>query len=206
MGGRGDAWVVVACLAASVIALGVAPAVVGDGYSVVEHTTSESAAQRLDGAWAGRLGFLAFGFGVFWLAVAAAPHWTRGVRVAHGLFGVLMTTVAAFSIRPWAAGVPYDGVEDLLHSVGATAMGFAFVAGMVLVGVQRLRARALHPLDIAATAAGALLPPLMAMLPHADGALQRAMFCTAYAWYAREALRGSGPAAKGLETRGTGAH
>ncbi len=71
MGGRGDAWVVVACLAASVIALGVAPAVVGDGYSVVEHTTSESAAQRLDGAWAGRLGFLAFGFGVFWLAVAA---------------------------------------------------------------------------------------------------------------------------------------
>jgi hypothetical protein len=158
MGGRGDAWVVLACLAASLIALGVAPAVMGAGYSAVDHTTSDSAAQRLDGAWAGRLGFLAFGFGVFWLAVAAARHWTarrasrsRPVRRPDD-HGGGVPHPAVESRRP------YDGVEDLLHSVGATAMGFAFVAGMVLVGVQRLRARALRPLDRAATAAGVLQP------------------------------------------------
>jgi hypothetical protein len=132
---------------------------------------------------------------VLWLAVAGAPRWSGAVRFAHGVFGVLMTSVAAFSVRPWRTGAPYDRVEDVLHSIGATGMGFAFVAGVVLLIVQGRRTSRPRMLDVLAVAAGTLLPPLMGLLPDIDGLLQRAMFVVAYAWYAREALRANGATA-----------
>ncbi|HET9901772.1 MAG TPA: hypothetical protein VFR46_12025 [Actinomycetes bacterium] len=55
-------------LALSAIALGAAPALMPDDYSWIGHTTSESAAQGVSGAWLARLGFLLFGLSAIWLA------------------------------------------------------------------------------------------------------------------------------------------
>ena len=48
----------------------------------------ESAAQGLAGAWVARLGFVAFGLAVLWLAAGAAPGCGRGAVSMHAAFGV----------------------------------------------------------------------------------------------------------------------
>jgi hypothetical protein len=55
----------------AILSLALAPLLMPAGYDWVRHTTSESAAQGLDGAWLARLGFVAFGLAV--LASAAIP-------------------------------------------------------------------------------------------------------------------------------------
>jgi TRAP-type C4-dicarboxylate transport system permease small subunit len=73
----------------AILSLALAPLLMPAGYDWVRHTTSESAAQGLDGAWLARLGFVAFGL------------------------AVLMVATAAFSTRPWDPELPYSRVEDL---------------------------------------------------------------------------------------------
>ena len=119
-GRRGAAAGVIALLVVSAVALAVAPAFMPAGYDWVRHTTSESAAQGLAGAWVARLGFVAFGLAVLWLAAGAARSWGRGVVWMHTAFGVCMVGTAAFSHMPWWEGAAFDGVEDLLHSVTAS--------------------------------------------------------------------------------------
>lgn len=72
---RAAAWGVIALLVLSAAALAVAPAFTPAGYDFVRHTTSESAAQGLAGAWVARLGFVVFGLAVLWLAADVA--WRR---------------------------------------------------------------------------------------------------------------------------------
>jgi hypothetical protein len=190
-GAHGTALVVVIGLAASAAALAVAPVLMPDSYSWLSMTTSESAAQGVDGAWLARLGFLLFGLSVSLLAAIRHREWGPAGTGLHAGFGLFMVAAAGFSTRPWQPGAAYDRTEDTLHSVAATAMGFAFGIG---VAAAALRARGTRrarrwPLDAVAVLASVLLPLAMSALPPATGALQRAMFAVAYAWYATEAVR-----------------
>ncbi len=107
---RGAAVGVIVLLVVSAVALAVAPAVMPAGYDWVAHTTSESAAQGLEGAWIARLGFVAFGLAVLSLAAGAAPTWGWGAVWMHAAFGVCLVATAAFSARPWWDGAPFDAV------------------------------------------------------------------------------------------------
>lgn len=187
---RGQAVVVLAGLALSALALVAAPLLVPADYSWVSQTTSESAAQRLDGAWMARLGFVLFGLPVVVLATAGTWRWGAWGASLHGAFGALMTAAAAFSHRPWQPEADFDRMEDLLHSVAASAMGIAFAVGVVVVGVvaaQRGQPRG-KALDVLAVGASVVLPLCMTAVPQLDGLLQRLLFAIAYVWYAREAL------------------
>jgi hypothetical protein len=164
----------------SALALAVAPALLPADYSWIANTTSESAAQGISGAWLARLGFLLFGLSVIPLACRAAGLWGHVGAVLHFAFGALLAMVAAFSSRPWTTA-PYDGTEDFLHSLAATAMGFAFAGGVVAAVVYRRKA---DILDISAVAASVLIPLAMVAFPDADGLFQRVMFAIAYVWYA----------------------
>lgn len=184
-------------LGLSVVALGVAPAVMAASYSWVADTTSESAAQGIDGAWLARLGFLLFGLAVMALAFVSHDRWGAWAASLHYAFGALLAAAAAFSTRP-PANAPYDHVEDALHSVAATTMGFAFAAGVLATVLARhhaagrtgVRARVhAHLIDAVAVAASVVVPLSMTALPGAAGALQRAMFLIAYAWYGAQAVR-----------------
>jgi hypothetical protein len=175
----------VVVLVGSAVALGVAPAAMPESYSWVQHTTSESAAQGVPGAWIARLGFLLFGLGVLWQTSRAGPVWRQPAIALHVGFGVCMTAVAAFSARPWYPEAIFDRTEDLLHSGFATAMGFAFAFGVLTVAAgSRRRWR---PLDVVAVVAAVALPLAMTAWGSGAGMFQRAMFVIAYLWYGHEA-------------------
>jgi hypothetical protein len=181
---------VLVCLAASAAALAVAPTLMPASYSWVAHTTSESAAQGVPGAWVARLGLLTFGFAVLALVSLARDTWGRLAAWLHAAFGVLMIAAAAFSARSWETDVPFDAVEDVLHSVAATAMGSAFAFGVTAVAWRVWRAGGgLRWLDAAAVTASVVLPLAMMNWEQLAGVLQRPMFAIAFAWYAVEALR-----------------
>jgi len=181
---------VLAALLGSALALAAAPSAMPASYDWVRHTTSESAAQGVDGAWLARLGFVLFGVAVAALSALAARRWGIAGASAHALFGVGMLATAAFSHRPWDHAAPYDRTEDLLHSLAATTVGIAFAAGVVAVALRRRPpAAARRAFDGAAIAVSVAIPLAMTAADSQAGLLQRAMFAIAYAWYGAEALR-----------------
>jgi hypothetical protein len=101
-----------------------------------------------------------------------------------------MVATAAFSHRPWAEGVPFDAIEDGLHSLTATVMGFAFSFGVLVRLLQRSPAeKGGRLLDVAAVAAATFIPLIMVTQPTMGGLVQRLMFGVAYLWYGKEAWR-----------------
>ena len=175
-------------LALSAVALLSAPLLLPEGYSWLTHTTSQAAAQGIQGAWLARLGFLAFGLAVIWLSSAVVGAWARGMVWLQLSFGVFMVATAAFSHRPWIDGVSFDPVEDALHSFTATAMGFAFALGVLLRLFQRWNSDRLgRMLDVTALLFATVVPLVMLYQSDIAGLVQRLMFLVAYAWYAREA-------------------
>jgi hypothetical protein len=178
----------VSLLIVSALALLLAPLMMPASYSWLRHTTSESAAQGVTGAWLARLGFLIFGLTVLWLAERLLDNWPRPVRWLLGAFGLFMVGAAVFSSKPWLSNLPFDPVEDALHSFMATAMGFAFAFGVALrlwYGREEQRGRILAVVAVAASVA---IPLAMSALPEWDGLLQRGMFTIAYIWYGSELL------------------
>ena len=156
-----------------------------DTYSWVANTTSESAAQAVRGAWVARLGFVFFGTAVVWLAALKYREWGFAGALLHGGFGVLMLSAAIFSHKPFERGVPFDAFEDMLHSIAATGIGFAFAFGVVAVGLRR----GLRLLDVLALIASVAVPLAMVTLADYAGVLQRTMFLIAFAYYGMESRR-----------------
>ena len=176
-------------LIVSAICIVAAPLAMPPGYSWLSHSISESAAQGLRHAWIARFGFMLFGLGVLWLAQVRRATWARGVYWMHLAFAVFMLGTAAFSHKPWLAGVPSDPVEDFLHSLTATGMGFAFAFGVMVRLLQRRKGEHLpKAIDLVAILAATLLTPIGGAVPGIAGLLQRLMFAVAYLWYGHEAL------------------
>lgn len=198
----------IAGLAVSALALAVAPLLMPASYSWVVHTTSESAAQGVPGAWLARGGFLVFGATVVTIAFAARRRWGRWAVGLHAGFGVSMMAAGVFSARPWDGQLPFSQLEDLLHSVAATVMGFAFAVGVTAVALERWRrGGGWRCLDVTAVTASVVLPLAMASGTGLTGIFQRVMFLVAYAWYGLEAVgshgRGPHPGGEGRRPRPT---
>ena len=68
---------ILCALVISATCLLLAPALMPESYSWIQHTTSESAAQGVEGAWLARLGFVTFGLGVLWLTALLRVVWGR---------------------------------------------------------------------------------------------------------------------------------
>lgn len=96
-----------ALLMLSVVCLTLAPTLMPDSYSWVQHTTSESAAQGVAGAWMARLGFVAFGGGVLALAVLRRERWGLAATALHGAFVLSASAIVACVVIPLAMlGLP----------------------------------------------------------------------------------------------------
>lgn len=176
-------------LAISAILIFIAPLAMPDDYSIVSNVISESAGQRVEGAWIARLGFICFGLGVMWLSISRRSQWAAGAYWCHMAFGVLMISTAAFSHKPWLDNIPYDEIEDLLHSFTATVMGFAFSFGVLFRLLQRKKhERNRKIFDILALLVATVIPLIGWYIPIIGGLVQRALFAISYIWYAAEAL------------------
>ena len=179
----------------SLVCLLFAPLVMPEDYHWVSNPISESAAQGLHGAWLARLGLAIYGLAAIWLSVSLHGRWGIGARYCHLFFGVFMVFAATFSIRPWDQAASFDPTEDILHSFVATAMGFAYTLGVLLVFLQRPRAEfGARMFDIAAAVVTTVFPLLMLAMPEVHGFIQRIMFLVSYIWYGKEALRLNGVA------------
>lgn len=199
---RVQAWGVTVTLFVSASALAMAPALMPEPYSWLTHTISEAAAQGLEGAWLARLGFVIFGFAVLWLTYLSRDRWNRWATASHVSFALALLAVAAFSHKPFLAGVAFDVVEDGVHSVAATLIGFAFAAGVLAVALGRhLRGGGIKALDVAALVASVLIPLGMGGWPGSVGLLQRTMFLIAYVWYAIEAFESPSAAVEAVSAR-----
>jgi sulfite exporter TauE/SafE len=184
------ALLIISMLIASAISIGVSPSLIPESYSWLTHSISESAAQGLTWAWVTRSGFLLFGFAVLWLTLSYRSYWGRTAYYFHLMFGLFMVATAAYSHKPWLISEPYDVIEDLLHSITSTGMGFAFALGVLSRLLQRQHNQHENKaLDIMAILASFLLPILSIQLTAYGGLLQRAMFVIAYIWYGNEALK-----------------
>lgn len=177
-------------LTVSALSLLAAPMLMPESYSWVTHTTSESAAQGLEGAWLTRLGFLLFGLAVIRLSAIRISEWPQGAVWMHTSFGVFMVAAAVFSHKPWMSGMSLDPIEDTLHSIAATAIGFAFAFGVLARLLQRRKLKISGQIfDAVAIGASIFIPLLMVSLPMRNGLLQRIMFLIAYIWYGNEMLQ-----------------
>jgi Protein of unknown function (DUF998) len=186
---RSCAGLVVLLLIASGALVLAAAAAMPPPYSWRTHSISESAAQGLFNAWIARLAFLCFGGAVLLLSVLQRQAWARSAYWMHLAFALAMLSTAAFSHKPWLSGVAVDEFEDVLHSVTATAMGFAFCFGVFARWAQRQRTQlAARALDVVALIVATAMSPVAALLPEHGGLVQRVMFAVAYVWYATEAL------------------
>lgn len=186
---RSTAVAVIALLAASLACVAIAPLLMPDSYSPIEHAISESAAQGVEGAWLARLGFLMLGFAVLLLAGLAGHRWGVWGRVFHRLYGLSIIAAAAFSHSPWE-DVPFDEFEDLLHSVAAFAVGLTFTLGVLIVTFQRRPGEHVaRTFDWVAIVAAPALPMLMFNITGIAGVVQRVLFGIGYLWYAVEAVR-----------------
>jgi hypothetical protein len=153
-------------------------------FSWLRHSTSEQAAQHLQGAWIMRTGFAAFGIGT----VGAAFLQTGGrgmVRAALVVFGLGMVAAAIWSNAPILPDVPADMREDWAHSVASGVVGAAFatacVARLFVPGGNRRDALAWLGL-----AASVILPLVMVEVPAIHGVAQRVMFGISFVFIARE--------------------
>ena len=183
---RGGAFIT---LMGSLVVLALAPLFMPDSSSAVCHSISESAAQGVEDAWVARLGFLIFGFGVIWIVRLGPSHWEPASRLFFLAFGTLMCAAAAFSHRPWVTDAPYDSTEDLLHSVVATGMGFAFAFGVAGIIFRDGFSERPRSFDLIAVGANVILPLGTMAFPNQGGLLQRLLFLIAYAWFAMELTR-----------------
>ena len=173
----------------SAILIFTAPLAMPDDYSFISNVISESAAQRVEGAWIARLGFILFGLAVMWQSIALRRQWAAGAYWCHLAFATFMISTAAFSHKPWLESIPYDEVEDLLHSFTATAMGFAFSFGVLFRLLQRkIDERNKKLFDILALVIATVIPLVGSYVPSIGGLVQRALFTIAYIWYGSEAL------------------
>ena len=176
-------------LVASAALVLVAAIAMPTGYSWRILSISESAAQGQNNAWIARLAFICFGSAVLALSFAMRSRWARVTYWMNLAFAAFMLGAASFSHKPWLPGIPYDEFEDVLHSVCATGMGFAFCAAVVARFFQRSNHdQAGRVLDVLALVAAITLPLVLGSSSNSGGLMQRVMFAIAYVWFGREAL------------------
>jgi hypothetical protein len=168
------------CLIVSMLLLTIAPQFLGPEYDWRIHTTSESAAQNTENAWIARLGFALYGLAVVALAFSAPPP----ARLRYLPFAVSMILVVVWSHRPYLPDRTFDVLEDTLHSVAASLVGFSFVLAIALsLFADRDRPWQIRAFHILAMASALALPMVMANRESLRGSAQRLMFFISYVWF-----------------------
>jgi hypothetical protein len=147
------------------------------GYSWVQHSVSELAAQNTDNAWVMRIGLISLGLGTIW------GYFTERAKynVFFLAFGVFIVFSAVFPHKPFVEGRQFSEWLDFAHSAGSTLAGISAVAGFVLL-MMRTEKNGRKAVYGSFAAAYAILPMGMFMFPAAQGVLQRLLFGSFIAW------------------------
>lgn len=141
------------------------------GYSWVQHSVSQLAAQNTANAGVLRSGLVSLGAGTIWGHYANRAKYS----VFFLIFDICIIFSAFFSHRPFIAGRAFSEVVDSAHRKFSTLAGLSAVAGSFLLAVN---AKATARKLVYGSFAGAytLLPMGMFFFPGSQGVLQRLIF------------------------------
>lgn len=151
-----------------------------DGYAIPLHTTSELGAQATPNAWVMNATFILLGIAsILEGIVSLKQFWVQKVLII--IFGLGLIFTAIFQHAPITSGVPYNVIEDNLHSIFATVIGFSFTAFAVSAAfIEESKIRRLLAIFVAFAATG--LSILMFNVTEYTGLWQRLLFIIAFGW------------------------
>lgn len=149
-------------------------------YDWQRHTLSQLGGQGMPGAAVMNLGFALLGISV---TAATVLSWGRAPLTEYALlvFGLGFVGAALCSTGHIDPSAPLSQRQDMLHSVFAMLIGFAFAAATLsrLIGPQGALSDWISWLGLIASVA---LPLAMANMPEQQGLLQRIMFAISLIW------------------------
>lgn len=162
-----------------IVTLFVLPLYSANGYSILEHTTSQLAAQNTPNSWVMQFVFV-------FLAITTLYRGFRTFRKDTLLlllvlcFGSALLLAAVFSHAPITPSLPYDVTEDWLHSVFSSLTGFSFTLLAISVAFsQKERTRVAAVVVVITTT---VLTFALFQLPELAGIWQRLIFIISFGW------------------------
>ncbi len=96
-----------------------------EAYSIIKNTTSHLGAQNTPNAWIMNTTFCFLGIACIlegWIHLK--QYWLHKILLT--IFGIGLIFAAVFQHAPIVESIPYNAVEDNLHSLFATIIGFSF--------------------------------------------------------------------------------
>src|SRR5690606_608427 len=96
-----------------------------DTYSIIKNTTSHLGAQSSPNAWIMNISFILVGITCI---LEAWLHLRRFLfhKILLSIFGLSLMLTGIFRHAPIIEGVIFNSIEDKLHSIFATVVGFSF--------------------------------------------------------------------------------
>jgi hypothetical protein len=182
-------------LVVSFLALALAPLAVGDSYSALDNTLSESGGQGVAGAWVLRSGVLIAGAAVLTMTALDTPVWRDAARRWMRIYALALIMLVVFPESPWYEGA-YDATVARLHTVAGVVGAVSFIIGVWMISRGRRQQAPARVFDWVVIAAIVIVPQAMLVLP-GEGALQRLMVLLGYVWLFTESGRMSRHLARG---------
>ena len=151
-----------------------------DTYSIIKNTTSHLGAQSSPNAWIMNISFILVGITCI---LEAWLHLRRFLfhKILLSIFGLSLMLTGIFRHATIIEGVIFNSIEDKLHSIFATIVGFSFAIYAVSSAFIEKAVRYLI-IDIAVGFTATILSVLMSCLPNYSGIWQRAIFVISFVW------------------------
>ncbi|MBE0685244.1 MAG: DUF998 domain-containing protein [Anaerolineaceae bacterium] len=151
-----------------------------EGYSILSNTTSQLGAQNTPNTWIMNITFGLLGLVCIWEALRYLEnYWFQKILLIF--FGVGLIFTAIFQHAPITEGVPYNLLEDQIHSVSASMVGFSFTLfSFSIAFIEKTNKRRIVALFMGFLATGFSL--LMFSITDLTGVWQRLMFTASFAW------------------------
>ena len=167
-----------------IITMFVLPYFSAEGYSIVQHTTSQLGAQKTPNAWVMNIIFALMGITSIWAGwVHYEGFWFQ--RILLLIFGISLILVAIYSHAPITEGLAYSIKSDNLHSLFASTTGFSFtVLAIATAFIKEDKPEMILPIAIGVLAT--ILSLLMFKVEGFMGIWQRLMFISTFGWMVYE--------------------
>ena len=161
-----------------------------DTYSIIKNTTSHLGAQSTPNAWIMNVTFVLVGISCVseaWLHLGR--FWFQKVLLT--IFGLSLALTGIFHHATIIEGVIFNSLEDRLHSVFASSVGFLFVIFAISSAFIEKAVRH-RIINVAVGLVVTALSILMLYLPDYSGIWQRAIFIISFLWlsFMLERIRG----------------
>lgn len=150
------------------------------GYSILLHTTSQLGAQNTPYSWVMNMIFVLLGFTCIWKAFTYLKNYPIH-RLLLVIFGFSLISTAIFQHAPIDKNLEYDILEDKIHSISASVVGFSFTLfSFSTLFIEKTKKRRIIALLVVFSST--LLSLFMFLLNGFSGIWQRLIFIISFAW------------------------